>query len=107
MAAIWKNPAGGTPITLTTMAQISYDNLRRMAGAGHPRPTGPVQMSSGVLPGVAGDLAALLRDPRPPAREGEVGRGALPIEQGRFEGIELARDTVILRYRSGDTLVRE
>lgn len=107
VAAIWTIPSGGMPITPATMAQISYDSLRRKAGAGHPRPTGPVLMSLGVHPGVAGDGAALLRDPRSPAREGEVGRGALPIDHGRFEGIELAGDTAILHYRSGDTLVRE
>ena len=70
VAAIWRMPPGGTPVTPTTMAQISYASLRRKAGAGHPRPTGPVLMSSDVHPGMADDATALRHDPRPPARAG-------------------------------------
>ena len=32
VAAIWRIPAGGTPVTPTTMAQISYENPRRKVG---------------------------------------------------------------------------
>lgn len=107
VAAIWRMPPGGTPVTPTTMAQISYASLRRKAGAGHPRPTGPVLMSSDVHPGVAGDPSALWHDPRPPARAGEAGRGPLPAALARFEGIELAGATAVLCYEIGGTKVRE
>lgn len=107
VAAIWKIPAGGTPVTPLTMAAISYESIRRKVGGEHPRPTGPVLFSTSVHPGVAGNLAALWTDPREPAREGEVGRGALPVAQARFEGIELAGATAILRYTIGSTLVSE
>jgi mono/diheme cytochrome c family protein len=107
VAAIWQMPAGGTPITPATMAQISYDTLRKKAGAQHPRPTGPVLLSTDAFPGAASARAALRSDPRPAARDGEVGRGALPAEVGRFEGIELAGATAVLRYRIGQTAVAE
>lgn len=107
VAAVWKIPAGGTPITPATMAQISYDTLRKKAGAQHPRPTGPVLLSTGVFPGVASERAALRSDPRQAARAGDVGRGALPAAIGRFEGIELAGAKAVLRYRVGQTAVAE
>ena len=107
VAAIWRIPAGRTPVTLATMAQISYANLRQKAGAGHPRPTGPVLMSTGVFPGVAGDSGALRDDPRPTGREGEAGRGPLPTTFGRFDGIELAGAVAVLRYHVGATAVAE
>lgn len=107
VAAIWRVPAGSPPITLATMAQISYANLRQKAGAGHPQPTGPVLMSTGVFPGVAGDIGALRHDPRPPGREGDAGRGPLPTTFGRFDGIELAGAVAVLRYHVGETAVAE
>ena len=107
VAAIWRIPAGGTPVTPTTMAQISYENPRRKVGGEHPRPTGPVVFSTPVLPGVGTDPEALWTDPRPPAHFGDVGRGALPVAVGRFEGIELAGATAVLDYRVGTTAVRE
>jgi glucose/arabinose dehydrogenase/mono/diheme cytochrome c family protein len=107
VAAIWQTPAGSPPITPRTMAQISYVELRRKADSQHPRPTGPVLFSSAVHPGVGDGVAALFFDPRRPASDGDVGRGPLPTELARFEGVELAGDTAILSYRVGGTLVRE
>ncbi len=107
VAAIWKIPAGGTPITPRTMAQISYVELRKKADSAHPRPTGPVLLSTAVFPGAAFDLRALTTDPRPPAAPGDVGRGPLPVTAGRFEGITLAGATAVLEYRIGETRVRE
>jgi glucose/arabinose dehydrogenase/mono/diheme cytochrome c family protein len=107
VAAVWKMPAGGTPVTPMSMAAISYVNIRRKVGAEHPRPTGPVLIGSKVHPGVGADAAALLDDPRPAAREGEVGRGPLPASLARFEGIELAGETALLRYRVGEVAVTE
>ena len=107
VAAIWRIPAGGAPVTLATMAQISYANLRQKAGAGHPRPTGPVLMSTGVFHGVGGESGALRDDPRPPRSEGDVGRGPLPTTFGRFDGIELAGAVAVLRYHVGATAMAE
>ena len=107
VAAIWRIPAGSAPVTLATMAQISYADLRQKAGARHPQPTGPVSLSTGVFPGVAGDLGGLRLDPRPPGREGDAGRGPLPTTFGRFDGIELAGGVAVLRYHVGETAVAE
>src|SRR4051812_5120505 len=41
VAGLWKMPAPDQPVTPMTMAQISYVNPRKKAGAEHPLPTGP------------------------------------------------------------------
>ena len=107
IAAIWRSPAGSPPITLATMAQISYANIRQKAGAGHPRPTGTVLMSSAVLPGVGVDPADLRSDPRPPGWEGDAGRGPLPTKVGRFDGIEITGAAAVLHYQSGEVAIKE
>ncbi|MEO5959199.1 MAG: DUF6797 domain-containing protein [Opitutaceae bacterium] len=107
IAAIWSVPPGSPPITPLTMAQASYTNPRRKVAAEHPLPTGPLLLTAGMHPGVAAELDALFHDPRPPRSPGDEGRGALPAEFARFEGIELAGATAVLRYRSGKTAMRE
>lgn len=107
VAAIWKTPSGGSPITHATMAQISYASLKKKAGAEHPRPTGPVLVSTEVRVGVAVDGATLRGDPRPAGDFPDAGRGPLPVALGRFEGTELIGATAVLRYRVGETAVAE
>ena len=107
IAAVWKFPAGQPPITLMGMAQISYANLRKKAASGHPQPTGPLLLNTAVHPGIGADVAALHIDPRAPSALGDAGRGALPAKRAHFEGIELAGNTPVLRYRNGDTAVSE
>ncbi len=107
VAAIWKVPAGQPPITLMGMAQISYGNLRKKADSAHPQPTGPALLNTAMHPGIGADIAALHVDARPAMSPGDVGRGALPVARARFEGIELAGNTAVLRYRNGDTVVSE
>jgi mono/diheme cytochrome c family protein len=107
VAAIWKVPDGGSPITHATMAQISYASLKKKAGAEHPRPTGPVLVSTEAHVGAAVDLATLRDDPRPAGDFPDAGRGPLPVAIGRFEGTELFGATAVLRYRVGETAVAE
>lgn len=107
LAGLWKTPAGQTPITPVTMAQISYASIRRKAAAEHPQPTGPLLLSVGMHPGVGAEKAALFNDPRPPRSPGDEGRGALPAELARFEGIHFAGATAVLEYKSGNTVLRE
>jgi len=107
IAAIWRSPAGSPPITLATMAQISYANIREKAGAGHPRPTGTVVMSSPVLPGVGVEPADLRRDPRPPGWDGDAGRGPLPAKVGRFDGIEIMGAAAVLHYHAEEVAIKE
>jgi glucose/arabinose dehydrogenase len=107
IAGLWPVPSGETPITLHTMAQVSYANPRRKVGGEHPQPTGPLLLVTGMHPGVASDATALFEDPRPPRSPGDEGRGALPATFARFEGVELAGPIAVLRYRSGDVVIRE
>lgn len=107
VAAVWSVPVGQPPVTPTTMAQISYMNPRRKVGGEHPQPTGPVLLSTRMHPGVARELPELLTDLRPAGRLGDAGRGPLPADVARFEGIETAGAKAILRYRSGETAIRE
>jgi cytochrome c2 len=107
VAGFWVVPLEHPPVTLQTMAQMSYHVRRRKAADDHPRPTGPVLLSTGMHPGVGADIETLFTDPRPPARPGDHGRGALPASWGRFEGVQLLGDVALLHYRSGETLIRE
>jgi mono/diheme cytochrome c family protein len=107
VAGLWKVPAGQPPITLTTMAPISYANPRRKAGGEHPQPTGRPLLLAGMHPGVAAKIEALFDDPRPAPTPGDEGRGALPAGLARFEGIALAGATALLHYRVGDVAVVE
>lgn len=105
--AAWRAPAGQPPITLMTMAQISYAAPRRKVGADHPRPTGPLWWSSAAHPGAASTLERLRLDPRPPGKAGEHGRGPLPATQGRFDGIDTAGGTAVLCYHVEGVALRE
>lgn len=107
IAAIWTIPAGQPPVSERTMAQISYRNPRAKVFSEHPQPTGPLLLTAPMFPGAAKVLADLAADPRPPNRAGDLGRGPLPDPQARFEGIELAGATAVLRYRIGETVIRE
>ncbi len=107
LAAVWRVPAGAPLVTLETMAQISYASGQGKAGAKHPRPTGPLLLTTGMHPGIGRDLAALRTDPRQAAREGDVGRGALPPDLARFEGMELQDAHVVLHYTVAGTAVSE
>lgn len=107
VAAIWSIPAGQPPVSERTMAQISYRRPRAKVYSEHPQPTGPLLLTSAMLPGVAADAAGLTTDPRAPNRDGDYGRGPLPVAHARFEGASLAGPTAVLAYRVGDTPVRE
>src|SRR5262249_10497859 len=58
-------------------------------------------------PGVSDDFDALFVDPRRPKEFGDEGRGALPADFARFDGIELAGATAVLHYHSGTTAITE
>ena len=107
VAGVWIVPLEHPPVTLQTMAQMTYNVRRRRAYDDHPRPTGPVVVKTRMHPGVAHSIAELLEDPRPLAREGDHGRGPLPPERARFEGLELTPNGPVVRYRLGDTTVHE
>src|SRR5690606_39031861 len=43
----------------------------------------------------------------PPSREGDLGRGPLPAELARFEGVETGETSAVLRYQRGGSAIRE
>jgi len=107
VAAIWKTEPGAPWITLRNMAQVSYAEMHRKAGKDRPAPVGGVLIQSDALPGVAATLDALAQDPRAASLPGESGRGPLPPAQWRYEGITLTSQTATVRYRTGQTPIRE
>lgn len=107
VAGLWRISPGNPLVTLVNMAQTSYSVPNRKCGPSHSKPTGDVLFASGLKPGVATDLRQLAKDPRLPNANKDFGRGPLPSENGRFEGIELIGEKAVLTYRIGQTWIRE
>jgi glucose/arabinose dehydrogenase len=107
VAGVWRKAPGEPLVTLMNMAQTSYAIPNRKCGAEHSKPTGDVLFASALKPGVAQSSAHLTEDPRMPNAGKDFGRGPLPREHGRFEGVELRGDSAVLKYRAGDTQIRE
>lgn len=107
VAGVWTPPEGKPPVTVMTMAQISYDIPTHKSGQRHPLPTGPVYFPSEMKPGVAMSEEALKADPREKNKSGDFGRGPLPPSHGRFDGVEDSGSVAVLHYRVGETKIRE
>ena len=107
VAGVWQKAPGEPLVTLMNMAQTSYAVPNRKCGAEHSKPTGDVLFASALKPGVAKSPAQLAVDPRAPNAAKDFGRGPLPLEHGRFEGVELRGDSAVLKYRVGDTPISE
>lgn len=107
VAGAWSVPEGKPPVTLMTMAQISYDRWSDKAGSRHPAPTGPVSFPTTLKPGGSTTIDALRADPRVKNNAPDFGRGPLPSTHGRFDGVEVCGPTAVLHYRLGTTAVRE
>lgn len=106
-AAWWRVGPDQTPITLGTMASVSYPWARAKADAP------PELRGEGVLarwpqePGVSGAAQPAADPRRAGAGERDFVLGPLPPEQARWEGIELRGGHSVLHYRCGDREVRE
>ncbi|MGE9267409.1 MAG: DUF6797 domain-containing protein [Verrucomicrobiales bacterium] len=109
VAGVWTPEEGKPPVTVMTMAQISYDIPGHKSGLRHPLPTGPFFFPSELKPGVASSPEALKEDPREKNKTemGDFGRGPLPVEHGRFESLEDCGSVAVLNYRVGETQVKE
>jgi hypothetical protein len=107
VAGVWQKAPGEPLVTLMNMAQTSYAVPNRKCGAEHSKPTGDVLFASALKPGVAQSPDQLAEDPRMPNAGKDFGRGPLPLEHGRFEGVELGGDSAVLKYRAGDTQISE
>lgn len=106
-AALWKVGQDETPITLGTMASVSYPWARAKANE-PPFVRGDdfltrAPQAPGVTPGAIPE-----EDPREAgAGERDFLLGPLPSGEFRWEGIELRGDHTVLRYRCGDREIHE
>jgi mono/diheme cytochrome c family protein len=107
LASAWQTPEGKPPVSLLGMAQISYAEPHRKAGKDSPKPASQPFLTTSPLPGVGSAFEALTKDPRPFFSDFEHGRGPLPLEAGRFEGVQLLGDRALLHYRTQKTNIVE
>lgn len=109
VAAVWE----GDGVTPVSMAQGSYpeDQAGRKAPEGQkelPAPEGMVWLATGEFAGAQSGVTVSRVDPRKPGPDaGEVGRGPLPPELGRFRSVELLPDGVRLHYEVVGVAVSE
>jgi cytochrome c551/c552 len=105
-AAIWKSPANQPPLTLDSMAAVSYPDKQAKADK-PPFLNGAILASTPELPGVG-----LTELPATDLRKGSLTNGKtkvgpLPVENFRWQGISLRDDQVILNYRVGTRQIKE
>lgn len=105
-AAIWKAPAGQPPLTMDSMAGVSYPNEKAKADK-VPALRGDLISAAPELPGVGSPTL-----PETDIRKGELlsGKGKvgpLPSENARWLGLELWGKEVVLRYRIGTRQIME
>lgn len=102
MSVAWS----GEFLSMTTMAQISYqDSLNKDNQI--PEVLGEPILATGIYPGwSAGE--PVLTDPREPGpNPDDPGRGPLPAESARWEGVYVAGDRATLAYTVRGTAIRE
>ena len=96
----------GAFVSLTTMAQISYQEPGNKNNA-IPRILGKPIMATGVYPGWTSSEPDF-RDPRPAGPDpSAVGRGPLPAAQARWNGINVAGREAVLSYTVAGTDIHE
>ena len=102
IAATWH----GEFMSMLTMAQVSYHKAGNK-GNGIPEILGEPLTATGVYPGWLLPGQAYV-DPRPAGpNPDEVGRGPVSSDLGYWQGMFLAGDKTVLRYKAGDTQVEE
>lgn len=105
-AAIWKAPPGKAPLSLDSMAGISYPDKKAKADK-PPMLQGKIVSQTAELPGVGiGTLPE--KDIREISlTEGEGKVGPLPVETGRFLGLTQTEGGLVLSYKIGKRTVSE
>lgn len=102
LAAAWR----GDFVSLTTMAQISYQQAGNKNNA-IPRVLGRPIVATGIYPGWT-SAEPDFRDPRPAGPNPlAVGRGPLAAGQGRWNGLSVAGKEAVLSYTVAGTDIRE
>lgn len=105
-AAVWKAPPGEAPLSMDSMAAISYPQGTAKADK-PPGLRGTIFSQTPELPG-AGVRALPEKDIREGELLGKSGKvGPLPPATGRFLGIVLSGERAIIEYRVGQRFVRE
>lgn len=105
-AAVWKTPPNQPPLTLDSMAAVSYPNKQAKADK-PPALNGTLLASTPALPG-AGVTGLPAADPRQGTlTDGKTKVGPLPAADFRWQGISLRGDQVVLSYRVGTREIRE
>ena len=106
-AAIWKAPEGEAPLTMDSMAAISYPDGTAKAEK-PPMLRGTIISTSPELPGV-GIRSLPEKDIRERELVGGKGKvGPLPAEAGKFISLATSANGVVLTYRIGKgNFVRE
>ena len=104
-AAIWKAPKDSPPLTLSSMAAVSYPEGKAKAKK-PPALRGELIFTTPALPG-----AGSRTDDRPTLRAGsKLGSekvGPFPILLGRWLGLELRGEIPVLKYRLQDATISE
>lgn len=108
----WKANEKGEYLTMDGMAPGSYRLPNRKSPAGQeslPKPLGSAIAASPNLPGWWSGDNAPKSDPRDRgnADDGEVGLGPLEAKLGRFSGIRLSDDDLLLEYTIGNVAIVE
>jgi cytochrome c2 len=99
-------PANKEPISLNLMAQASWYEPTKKAGAILPRPATAGKLLVPALPGIGVNAEVVLSDPRPDFGS-EKGRGGLEASERKFLGYDVSGTTPVLHYRIGTTQVKE
>jgi mono/diheme cytochrome c family protein len=96
----------GQFMSLTTMAQVSYDQPFNKNNA-IPRVLGTPVVATGIYPGWSSGVPSFT-DPRPAGpNPDDVGRGPIAASAGRWNGITVAGDRAVLTYTASGTEIAE
>lgn len=101
-AAIWKAPTGKPPVTLDSMAAISYPKGKAKAKS-PPLLQGDLIFSTPERPGVDSNE----RSRKKLLAGGTGGVGPLNPLEARWLGVDLRGQTPVLRYQAGGVLIEE
>jgi mono/diheme cytochrome c family protein len=102
MSAAWR----GEFVSLTTMAQISYQQAGNKNNA-IPRVLGKGVIATGIYPGWT-STEPDFRDPRPAGPNPvAMGRGPIAAQLGRWNGVNVAGGEAVLSYTVAGTDIRE
>ncbi len=107
VAAVWR----GKGVTDKALAPGSYLDAGRKTPGGQfpaPQPDGKLWLGNGLFPGCQNGGQVVMNDPREPAPSvEEVGRGPVAESIGRFDGVRLVKDGIVLEYTASGAKLRE